>query len=25
KKYEKFIPLNINALKEGAALAGFHA
>ncbi|HEX2721240.1 MAG TPA: 2-oxoacid:acceptor oxidoreductase family protein, partial [Candidatus Deferrimicrobium sp.] len=25
KKYEKFIPLNVNALKEGAALAGFHA
>jgi len=25
KKYEKFIPLNINALKEGAALAGIHA
>jgi 2-oxoglutarate ferredoxin oxidoreductase subunit gamma len=25
KKYEKFIPMNINALKEGAALAGFHA
>ncbi len=25
KKYEKFIPLNVNALKEGAALAGIHA
>jgi Pyruvate/2-oxoacid:ferredoxin oxidoreductase gamma subunit len=25
KKYEKFIPMNVNALKEGAALAGFHA
>jgi hypothetical protein len=25
KKYEKFIPLNVSALKEGAALAGFHA
>ncbi len=25
KKYEKFIPLNMNALKEGAALAGLHA
>jgi len=25
KKYEKFIPLNVNALKEGAAIAGFHA
>ncbi len=25
KKYEKFIPLNVNALKEGAALAGNHA
>jgi len=24
KKYEKFIPLNVNALKEGAALAGNH-
>ncbi|MBP2675748.1 MAG: hypothetical protein H6Q84_2588, partial [Deltaproteobacteria bacterium] len=22
---EKFIPLNVNALKEGAALAGIHA
>jgi len=25
KKYEKFIPQNVNALKEGAALAGIHA
>ncbi len=25
KKYEKFIPLNVNALKEGAALAGNNA
>jgi 2-oxoglutarate ferredoxin oxidoreductase subunit gamma len=25
KKNEKFIPLNVNALKEGAALAGIHA
>jgi len=25
KKYEKFIPLNINALKEGAALAAIQA
>jgi hypothetical protein len=25
RKYEKFIPLNVNALKEGAALAGIHA
>ncbi len=25
KKHEKFIPLNVNALKEGAALAGIHA
>jgi 2-oxoglutarate ferredoxin oxidoreductase subunit gamma len=25
KKYEKFIPMNVNALKEGAALAGIHA
>jgi len=25
KKYEKFIPLNVNALEEGAALAGIHA
>jgi 2-oxoglutarate ferredoxin oxidoreductase subunit gamma len=25
KKYERFIPLNVNALKEGAALAGIHA
>ena len=25
KKYEKFIPLNVNALKEGAVLAGIHA
>jgi len=25
KKYEKFLPMNVNALKEGAALAGIHA
>ena len=25
KKYEKFIPMNVNALKEGSALAGIHA
>jgi 2-oxoglutarate ferredoxin oxidoreductase subunit gamma len=25
KKYERFIPQNVNALKEGAALAGIHA
>jgi len=25
KKYEKLIPMNVNALKEGSALAGFHA
>jgi 2-oxoglutarate ferredoxin oxidoreductase subunit gamma len=25
KKYEKFIPMNVNALEEGSALAGIHA
>ena len=25
KKYEKLIPMNVNALKEGSALAGIHA
>ena len=25
KKYERFIPMNVNALKEGATIAGIHA